>query len=64
MARLAHPLAEPIESYETSGFFDNVVFTCGALIMADELHIYYGGADRVMALGTIALADLWAAMGV
>jgi len=64
VARLATPIAEPIEPYETAGFFDSVLFTCGALIVGDELHVYYGGADRVMALGTIALADLWAAMGV
>ncbi|MDP5281133.1 glycoside hydrolase family 130 protein [Sphingomonas sp. DG1-23] len=63
-ARLARPLAEPVEPYEVRGFFDNVVFTCGALIEGDELRVYYGAADRVMALGSVALADLWAAMGV
>ncbi|MDQ0249533.1 putative GH43/DUF377 family glycosyl hydrolase [Sphingomonas kyeonggiensis] len=63
-ARLAHPLAEPTESYELHGFFDNVLFSCGALIEGGELRVYYGAADRVMALGTMALADLWEAMGV
>ncbi len=62
--RLRTPLAEPIESYETRGFFDNVVFACGALIVDETLHVYYGAADQVMALGTIALADLWHAMGL
>ncbi len=63
-ARLERPLAEPEEAYERTGFFDNVVFSCGALVVGDELHVYYGGADRVMALGTVALADLWQAMGI
>lgn len=63
-ARLDRPLATPSEPYELSGFFDNVLFTCGALIAGDELRVYYGGADRVMALGTVSLRDLWTAMGV
>lgn len=63
-ARLARPLAEPAESYEVSGFFDNVVFACGALIEGDALRVYYGAADRVMALGTVPLVDLWQAMKV
>ena len=63
-ARLDRPLAAPVEPYELSGFFDNVLFTCGAVIMGDELRVYYGAADRVMALGTVTLTDLWAAMGV
>ena len=62
--RLTTPLAEPTEPYETHGFFDNVVFACGALIVDDTLHVYYGAADQVMALGTVALADLWHAMGL
>jgi predicted GH43/DUF377 family glycosyl hydrolase len=60
--RLATPLAQPCETYEVHGFFGNVVFACGALIVGEDLHIYYGAADEVMALGTIALADLWRAM--
>lgn len=63
-ARLAEPLARPTEPYELRGFFDNVLFSCGAVIAGDELRVYYGAADCVMALGTVALADLWAAMGV
>ena len=63
-ARLDRPLAEPVEAYEVRGFFDNVVFSCGALVVGDRLRVYYGAADRVMALGTVALPDLWQAMGV
>lgn len=38
--------------------------SCGALIEEYVLRVYYGGADRVMATGTVALDDLWAATGV
>ncbi len=59
--RLKVPLLEPTEPYEVHGFFGNVVFACGALIDGHDLHVYYGAADQVMALGTIALGDLWQA---
>ncbi|WP_406812696.1 glycoside hydrolase family 130 protein, partial [Helicobacter pylori] len=38
-------------------------FSCGALVEGDELRVYYGAADRVMALGTVSLGKLWQAMG-
>jgi beta-1,2-mannobiose phosphorylase / 1,2-beta-oligomannan phosphorylase len=63
-ARLDRPLAEPAEAYELRGFFDNVLFSCGALIEGEDLRVYYGAADRVMALGTVPLAELWQALGV
>jgi predicted GH43/DUF377 family glycosyl hydrolase len=62
--RLDTPIAEPTEPYENKGFFDNVLFTCGAILGDKELRIYYGAADRVMALGTVALEDLWRAMRI
>ena len=64
IGRLDTPIAEPTEPYEIKGFFDNVVFTCGAILGDNELRIYYGAADRVMALGTVALEDIWRAMRI
>lgn len=64
VGRLKAPLAEPSEAYEVEGFFGNVVFTCGAFVADDRLHLYYGAADEVMALGTVELAQLWQAMGL
>ncbi|WP_218017989.1 glycoside hydrolase family 130 protein [Sphingomonas azotifigens] len=63
-ARLVTPLGTPEHEYERSGFFNNVLFSCGALIRDETLWVYYGAADQTMALGTVALADLWAAMGL
>lgn len=62
--QLDTPIAKPTEPYEIRGFFHNVVFTCGAILDDKELRIYYGAADRVMALGTVALDELWHAMRV
>jgi predicted GH43/DUF377 family glycosyl hydrolase len=59
VARMDQPLMEPVAPYEREGFFGNVVFTCGATIRGDTLHIYYGAADEVMGLASIALDTLW-----
>lgn len=64
IARMRNPIMEPREVYETDGFFGNVVFCCGAVIRGDELNIYYGAADKVMALATISLDALWRHMSV
>ncbi len=43
------PILEPQESYETNGFFSNVVFTNGAALAddgKDTLYLYYGAADQ------------------
>jgi predicted GH43/DUF377 family glycosyl hydrolase len=46
LARSAEPLMRPEAEYETVGFFENVVFTCGATCAGDTLTIYYGAADQ------------------
>jgi predicted GH43/DUF377 family glycosyl hydrolase len=54
----AQPIFSPEASYETDGFFGNVVFTCGALLQGDLLRIYYGAADESVALAEIRLPEL------
>lgn len=49
------PIIEPDEDYENNGFKAGVVYPCGAVIMKDKLHIYYGGADSYVCAAT---ADL------
>jgi predicted GH43/DUF377 family glycosyl hydrolase len=46
-------------SYDMAGFFPNVVFTCGTILMDDQLLIYYGAADASVALVEMSLDDLW-----
>lgn len=56
------PVLYAQEAYETTGFYPNVVFSCGAFLQGDTVHMYYGGADRVMALARAKLADLYRTM--
>lgn len=50
----------PEESYERVGDVDHVVFPCGAVIdeKKNELLVYYGAADSVVALATADLDDI------
>ena len=45
IARSETPLVEPTEDYEITGFFGNVVFSCGHYSEGDDVHIYYGASD-------------------
>ncbi len=42
------PIISPDEAYENNGFKAGVVYPCGAAIIKDTLHMYYGGADSVV----------------
>jgi predicted GH43/DUF377 family glycosyl hydrolase len=52
------PVLEPEEPWELVGDVPNVVFTCGTAELNDDYYIYYGGADRVIALATANKAAL------
>ncbi|MBP9691290.1 hypothetical protein KBD81_04400 [Candidatus Woesebacteria bacterium] len=43
--RTDHPIIEPVEAYENVGFKPGIVYPCGAVIIKDQLLVYYGGAD-------------------
>ncbi len=58
LARTDHPLLLPEEQYETSGFFSNVVFSCGAVVVDERLRIYYGAADDSMACMELRMQDV------
>lgn len=62
IGRSRTPILAPEAAYETSGFFPNVVFTCGALLQNDLLKVYYGASDEVIALAEIPLADVLASL--
>jgi predicted GH43/DUF377 family glycosyl hydrolase len=52
-------ILQPEEVYEITGYVHNVVFTCGAVPEDDgSVKIYWGGADKVMCVGTARLDDL------
>ena len=64
--RVTHRCGEwvlgPAESYELVGDVPGVVFPCGLIHDADtdELRLYYGAADTVVALATATLSDVLA----
>jgi len=58
LARSKTPLFAPEAGYECSGFFGNVVFTCGLLFEDLILRIYYGAADTSICYAEIPLADV------
>jgi beta-1,2-mannobiose phosphorylase / 1,2-beta-oligomannan phosphorylase len=51
-------LLEPVMPYEKNGMVSNVVFPCGAVLIKDILHVYYGGADSVVGVATIDMQVL------
>lgn len=58
IARSPRPILEPEREYELFGDVPNVVFPEGAIVRDGILHIYYGAADKVIALATCSLNEL------
>jgi predicted GH43/DUF377 family glycosyl hydrolase len=58
LARQASPILEPELDWELTGHVPNVVFSCGQVIMDDELYVYYGGADTVIGVAAISMNDI------
>jgi predicted GH43/DUF377 family glycosyl hydrolase len=49
------PVLEPDACYENEGFKPGIVYSCGAVVIDQELFVYYGGADSVTC---VAVANL------
>ncbi len=58
IARTDAPIFEPEMDYERIGLVPNVVFPCGAVVIDGTIYMYYGGADKVIGVATMSLADL------
>lgn len=56
--RSEEPILEPKEDYERMGQVPNVVFSCGAVMIDDEILVYYGGADTVLCVASYELNEL------
>jgi predicted GH43/DUF377 family glycosyl hydrolase len=50
LKRTNEPILEPAADWEVKGDVGNVVFTCGTILLGNELWVYYGGADTVIGL--------------
>ena len=64
IARAENPVFEPQADYETSGFYGNVVFTCGLLYEQDKLKIYYGAADTTICYAEIPVQDVFKSLNL
>ncbi|OGI76131.1 hypothetical protein A3C67_01660 [Candidatus Nomurabacteria bacterium RIFCSPHIGHO2_02_FULL_42_19] len=62
IGRTRGPILAPRESYEMTGFVDNVVFPSGTMLVKDMLTIYYGAADTTVCSVHINLDDLIGSM--
>jgi len=62
LARGTCPILEPEADYEKNGFFNNTVFSCGALHQDGMVTIYYGAADTCMARADISLEDIFSTL--
>jgi predicted GH43/DUF377 family glycosyl hydrolase len=58
LGRSRAPILFPEAGYETSGFFGNVVFSCGALLDGDRVRVYYGAADGVTCVADLSLSSI------
>lgn len=58
IARLVDPLFIPEEEYELKGVVNNVVFPTGTALFDDTLYIYYGAADKCIAVASVSLKEL------
>ncbi|GLZ36956.1 glycoside hydrolase family 130 protein [Actinokineospora sp. NBRC 105648] len=61
VATLPEPLLLPAAT-ERDGYVPNVVYSCGSLLYGNTLVIPYGTSDSSIALATVSLRDLLAAM--
>lgn len=58
ISNIGRPILEPETNYEKSGQVNNVVFSCGSVVIEGELFVYYGAADKVIGVATIELDRL------
>jgi len=54
----AEPILLPETSHERTGVVNNVCFPEGALVIGEELYVYYGSGDQGICLATCRLSDL------
>lgn len=52
------PILIPEMDYELEGFFGNVVFTCGTVMLHNKLLIYYGAADDKMCVVEFTIDEI------
>lgn len=59
ISRQAEPILEPELDWEIHGHVDNVVFSCGQVVLGEEIFVYYGGADNAIGLAKMKYMDIF-----
>ncbi len=62
LAELPEPLLLPTEA-EREGYVPNVVYSCGSIVLGDDLLIPYAQSDSSSSFARVKLAELLAALG-
>lgn len=57
IARAPSPILEPKEWYEHD-YKPGIIYACGAVVIKNILHVYYGAGDKHIALATIPITEL------
>lgn len=58
ISRLPYPLFSPTKKWEKEGNVNNIVFPTGYSLFGDDLYIYYGAADKHIAVAKMSLQEL------
>lgn len=58
LARSESPLLEPSTQYEKTGQVNDIVFSCGAVIVDGTVFLYYGGGDMVVCVATAPVSSI------
>lgn len=58
LSRLPFPIMEPETVQEKRGLRPDAVFSCGAVLLSDEIYLYYGAGDAVIGVATLSLSKL------
>jgi predicted GH43/DUF377 family glycosyl hydrolase len=58
IARLQEPLFSPTKKWENKGIVNNVVFPTGHALFGTDLYIYYGAADKHVAVAKLNINEL------
>lgn len=53
-------IIQPEAEYELDGYYQGCVFPCGKVVIEGTLFVYYGAADKYVAVATCRLQDLLA----
>jgi predicted GH43/DUF377 family glycosyl hydrolase len=48
---------EPEETWEVKGDVPDALFSCANIVVGDQVYVYYAGADRLIGLATVPLAQ-------